>query len=241
MRFVYDPLLVLLSLIVAIQASYVGLNLALRVALAFALQRRLLIAGAATSLAVGIWGMHFIGMLAAKSPVGIDYAVLPTLISFLVCVLVTGIAVFLASLRALRMLVVAAIVMGLGIAAMHYIGMEAVHAGMQMAHNPAFVIASTVIAIGASALALTIGNPKAIVFFVAILPLAVDLDTMTPPIFAQIFVVGAFCLVAVLAAYALAANGARALFQSARAMRFIDRGAAAIMAAAALAIATRRA
>jgi diguanylate cyclase len=154
MRFVYDPLLVLLSLIVAIQASYVGLSLALRVPLAFALQRRLLIAGAATSLATGIWGMHFIGMLAAKSPVAIDYAMLPTLISFLVCVLVTGIAVYLASLRALRMLVVAAIVMGLGIAAMHYIGMEAVHAGMQMSHDTAYVIASIVIAIATSALAL---------------------------------------------------------------------------------------
>lgn len=154
MRFVYDPLLVLLSLTVAIQASFVGLSLALRVASSFALHRRLLIAGAATSLAVGIWGMHFIGMLAAKTSAPIDYAVLPTLISFLVCVLVTGIAVYLASLRPLRMLVVAAVVMGLGIAAMHYIGMEAVHATMHMTHDPLYVFASIVIAIAASALAL---------------------------------------------------------------------------------------
>ena len=154
MRFVYDPLLALLSLIVATQASYAGLTLALRVPLAFALHRRLLIAGAATSLAVGIWGMHFVGMLAAKATVAIDYAVLPTLVSFLVCVLVTGVAVYLASLRGPRMLIVAAIVMGLGIAAMHYIGMEAVHAGMQMTHDAAYVAASIAIAVAASGLAL---------------------------------------------------------------------------------------
>ena len=90
-----------------------------------------------------------------------------------------------------------------------------------------------------ASLTLTIGNPKVIVFFGSILPLVVDLDTMTLAEFFQIFVVSAICLVAVLAAYALAANGARALFQSARAMRVINRGAASIMAGAAVAIAAR--
>ena len=90
-----------------------------------------------------------------------------------------------------------------------------------------------------SSLSLTVGNPKVIVFFGSILPLVVDLDTMTLAEFFQIFVVSAVCLVAVLAAYALAANGARALFQSAQAMRVINRGAASIMAGAAVAIAAR--
>jgi len=90
-----------------------------------------------------------------------------------------------------------------------------------------------------ASLTLTIGNPKVIVFFGSILPLVVDLDTMTLAQFFQIFLVSALCLVTVLTAYALAANGARALFQSARAMRVINRGAASIMAGAALAIAAR--
>ncbi|MBV6651663.1 MAG: LytTR family transcriptional regulator, partial [Hoeflea sp.] len=55
--------LVALSIAVAIQASYVGLSLALRIPGAFALNRRLPIAGSAITLAVGIWSMHFIGML----------------------------------------------------------------------------------------------------------------------------------------------------------------------------------
>jgi threonine/homoserine/homoserine lactone efflux protein len=90
-----------------------------------------------------------------------------------------------------------------------------------------------------SSLTLTIGNPKVIVFFVSILPLVVDLKAMTLASFAEIFVVCAICLIAVLSGYVLAANGARALFQSARAMRNINRGAASIMAGAAVVIAAR--
>lgn len=150
----HDPTLVALSLLVAIQASYVGLNLALRVSQAFALNRRLLIAGAALSFAVGIWAMHFVGMLAARLPVTVDYVVLPTLLSFLVCVLVVGIAVYLATLRSQRLLFIAATVMGVGIASMHYIGMQALHASAHMVHNPVYVLASVLIAVIASGLAL---------------------------------------------------------------------------------------
>ncbi len=154
MPIAHDPTLVALSLLVAIQASYVGLNLSLRVSQAFALNRRLLIAGAALSFAVGIWAMHFVGMLAARLPVTVDYVVLPTLLSFLVCVLVVGIAVYLATLRSQRLLFIAATVMGVGIASMHYIGMQALHASAHMMHNPVYVLASVLIAVIASGLAL---------------------------------------------------------------------------------------
>lgn len=150
----HDPTLVALSLLVAIQASFVGLSLALRVSQAFALNRRLLIAGAALSFAVGIWAMHFVGMLAARLPVTVDYVVLPTLLSFLVCVLVVGIAVYLATLRSQRLLFIAATVMGVGIASMHYIGMQALHASAHMMHNPVYVLASVLIAVLTSGLAL---------------------------------------------------------------------------------------
>ncbi|AEI04475.1 transcriptional regulator with MHYT and LytTR domains (plasmid) [Afipia carboxidovorans OM5] len=154
MPITHDPMLVALSLLVAIQASYVGLNLSLRVSQAFALHRRLLIAGAALSFAVGIWAMHFVGMLAARLPVTVDYVVLPTLLSLLVCVLVVGIAVYLATQRSQRLLFVAATVMGVGIISMHYIGMMALHASAHMTHDPLYVIASVLIAILASGWAL---------------------------------------------------------------------------------------
>ena len=90
----HEPWLVVLSLIVAIQGAYVGLSLAVQIGAAEGLRRRLLLAGAAISLAVAIWAMHFVGMLAARLPFPVDFLVFPTLLSFLVCVIVVGIAVF---------------------------------------------------------------------------------------------------------------------------------------------------
>src|SRR6185295_2831086 len=93
-------------------------------------RRRMLLAGAAFSLAVAIWSMHFVGMLAARLPFPVDYLVLPTLLSFLVCVIVVGGAVLLISTGPLTLarLAMSAGVMGGGIFSMHYIGMAALHA-----------------------------------------------------------------------------------------------------------------
>lgn len=150
----YNLYLVALSIAVAIQASYVGLSLALRIPAAFALDRRLLIAASAITLAVGIWSMHFIGMLAMEMASEVDYLALPTLLSFLLCVLVTGIAVYLASLRSRHLLVIAAGVMGLGITTMHYVGMVALNSSARMSYDPAYVVGSFAIAVAASGLAL---------------------------------------------------------------------------------------
>lgn len=150
----YSTILVVLSIVIAMQAGYVGIKLAIEIPGAFSLRRRGLIAGSAATLAVGIWSMHFIGMLAVRSQVNIDYAVLPTLLSFLVCGLVTGVAVYLASLRSQRLIGVAAVVMGLGITTMHYVGMIAVHSVLGLTHDPAYGLASLTIAVAASGLAL---------------------------------------------------------------------------------------
>lgn len=152
----HEPWLVALSLVVAIQGAFVGLSLALQVAGASGVRRRLLLAGAAISLAVAIWSMHFVGMLAARLPFAVDYLVFPTLLSFLVCVIVVGAAVFAASAGPLTpvRLVSSAIFMGAGIISMHYIGMNALHSSAHMVHTVPFIVASVVIAIAASGLAL---------------------------------------------------------------------------------------
>jgi diguanylate cyclase len=152
----HEPWLVALSVLVAIQGAYVGLSLAVQVREATGLRRRLLLAGAAFSLAVAIWAMHFVGMLAARLPFPVDYLVFPTLLSFLVCVIVVGAAVFAASAGPLTpiRLTAAACGMGAGIFTMHYIGMAALHASAMMLHAPAYVAASLAVAIGASGLAL---------------------------------------------------------------------------------------
>jgi len=152
----HEPWLVALSLVVAIQGAYVGLSLAVQVGEAFGLRRRLLLAGASISLAVAIWAMHFVGMLAARLPFPVDYLVFPTLLSFLICVLVVGAAVFAASAGppTISRLAAAAAFMGCGIVSMHYIGMSALHASAHLTHAYAFVAGSVAVAIAASGLAL---------------------------------------------------------------------------------------
>jgi NO-binding membrane sensor protein with MHYT domain len=162
MQVTHEPWLVALSLVVAIQGAYVGLSLAVQVAEAIGLRRRLLLAGAAISLAVAIWAMHFVGMLAARLSIPVDYLVFPTLLSFLVCVIVVGAAVFAASagpLTAIR-LATSAVFMGGGIVSMHYIGMSALHASAHLTHAPTFVAGSVVVAIAASGLALWLAGGR---------------------------------------------------------------------------------
>ncbi len=88
-------------------------------------------------------------------------------------------------------------------------------------------------------LSLTLGNPKVMVFFLSIMPLVIDVRTLTPLAIAELAALSAVVISATLAAYALAANRARALFRSARAMRFARRAAGGAMAGVAVAIATR--
>lgn len=158
----HEPWLVALSLIVAIQGAYVGLSLAVQVRGSSGLRRRLLLAGAALSLAVAIWSMHFVGMLAARLPFPVDYLVLPTLLSFLVCVLVVGAAVFAVGAgppTGVR-LAAAATAMGGGIVSMHYIGMSALHASAHLHHAIPYVAASVIIAIATSGLALWLAGGR---------------------------------------------------------------------------------
>jgi NO-binding membrane sensor protein with MHYT domain len=158
----YETWLVLLSIVMAIQGAYVGLSLAVQVGGAAGMRRRLLLAGAALSLAVGIWTMHFVGMLAVRMPFSVDYLALPTLLSFLVCVFVVGAAVYATSSGPLTMLrlTLSACLMGGGIFTMHYIGMSALSASAYMIHDRYYVAASMAIAIAASGLALWLATGR---------------------------------------------------------------------------------
>jgi NO-binding membrane sensor protein with MHYT domain len=152
----HEPWIVVLSILVAVQGAYVGLSLTQELPGSAGGRRRLLLAGAAITLAVAIWSMHFVGMLAVQSAVRIDYLVLPTLISFFVCVFVVGVAVFLASSapHSLAILAISATVMGAGIVAMHFIGMRALHANAMVHHDPVYVAASFLVGVAASGLAI---------------------------------------------------------------------------------------
>ena len=158
----YETWLVLLSIVIAIQGAYVGLSLAVQIGAAAGMRRRLLLAGAAFSLAIAIWTMHFVGMLAARMPFPVDYLVFPTLLSFLVCVVVVGAAVYAVSSGpfTLLRLTLSACLMGGGIFTMHYIGMSALSTSAYMIHDRYYVAASMAIAIAASGLALWLATGR---------------------------------------------------------------------------------
>jgi threonine/homoserine/homoserine lactone efflux protein len=88
-------------------------------------------------------------------------------------------------------------------------------------------------------LSLTLGNPKVMVFFLSIMPLVVDVKSLTPLALGEIVAVCVPIISGTLAAYALTANRARLLLRSTRAMRLVHRAAGGLMAGVAVAVATR--
>ena len=152
----HNPFLVVLSIAIAVQGSFVGLSLASELDSATGLRRKLALAGSALTLATGVWAMHFVGMLAASFPAEIDYLVLPTLLSFLICVLVVGCGVYFAhaSHRPRLRIGLGALGMGLGVGVMHYVGVWAVHLAGPVTQDPPFVAASLAVSVAASGFAL---------------------------------------------------------------------------------------
>jgi diguanylate cyclase len=148
----HDPYLVALSLVIAILGGYTGFGLAARIRATPGVSRRVLLAGAAAFLAIGIWTMHFIGMLAAPMPADTVYLVLPTIISFLICALVVGISLFFVSIGepSLRRVASSAVLLGAGIASMHYVGIHGLAGNFTIEHDTSMVLLSVLVAIVAA-------------------------------------------------------------------------------------------
>src|SRR6201994_3459635 len=122
----HDPYLVALSVVIAILGGYTGFGLAARIRGTPDVSHRVLLAGAAVFLAISIWSLPSVGMLAEPLPADAVYLVLPTIISFLICALVVGISLFFVSIGepSLQRVVSSAILLGAGIASMHYVGIH---------------------------------------------------------------------------------------------------------------------
>ena len=145
----HDPYLVALSVVIAILGGYTGFGLAARIRTTPSVNRRVLLSGAAIFLAIGIWTMHFIGMLAAPIPADAVYLVLPTLTSFLICALVVGISLFFVSIGepSLKRVMWSAVLLGLGIASMHYVGMHGLSGRFGIQHDLGMVLLSVLVGI----------------------------------------------------------------------------------------------
>src|ERR1700760_71234 len=148
----HDPYLVALSVAIAILGGYTGFSLAARVRSVTGASPRVLLAGAAAFLAVGIWTMHFVGMLAAPIPPDAAYLVLPTIVSFLICALVVGISLFFVSTGepTLPRVASSAVLLGLGIVSMHYVGIHGLAGGFAIEHDGPMIVPSIAVAIGAA-------------------------------------------------------------------------------------------
>ena len=112
-------------------------------------------------LGFGIWSMHFVGMLAWVPPFPLFYAVGRTAASMVAAVLASLLAMHLAVAPALPSrfrLMLGTVSVAIGICAMHYIGMSAVHFSMPEMWSVGWVIASCVIALLASFAALLLLN-----------------------------------------------------------------------------------
>jgi len=155
----FDFWLVILSIVVAVFASYVALEFASRVSAAHGIiAAENWLTGGAISMGVGIWSMHFVGMLAFRLPIPMSYDIPITVLSLIIAGLVAWFALFTVSRGSLSLsrLLTGGLLMGIGIAAMHYTGMAALQMAPPIRYNSPLFILSVMIAIGASVVALWI-------------------------------------------------------------------------------------
>jgi two-component system, sensor histidine kinase and response regulator len=152
----YDFRLVALSVLIAMLASYAALDLGGRVTAARGRVRVFWLTGGSVTMGLGIWAMHYIGMLAWTLPVPVLYDWPTVLGSLLFAMLASGTALFVVSRRAMGPVStgVGGLVMGFGIASMHYLGMDAMRLPAMCRYSIGLVALSVILAILISVIAL---------------------------------------------------------------------------------------
>src|SRR5580658_3440022 len=152
----YDYRLVALSVVLALFASYAALDLAGRVASTRGRARVLWLGCGAAAMGWGIWAMHYVGMLALSMPIAVSYHLPTVMISWLAASAASGVALFVASRAKMSVWqeIAGSVVMGSGIAAMHYIGMAAMRCRAVTVYDLRIVVASILLAIAISFVAL---------------------------------------------------------------------------------------
>ncbi|MEM5428084.1 bifunctional diguanylate cyclase/phosphodiesterase [Cupriavidus oxalaticus] len=152
----YDNLLVLFSVLVAAMASYTALTLASRLANARGSAVQAWLAAGSVVMGLGIWSMHFVGMLALRLPIPLGYDLPLTAYSLLIAVGASGFALRLVCTDTLpwRRLALGAMLMGGAVAGMHYTGMAAMRMHPAIDYDPLLVALSVVVAVSACGVAL---------------------------------------------------------------------------------------
>ena len=153
----WDSVLVTVSLIVAFIAAFTALDTAGRVAVSRGCLAKLWLAAGGTAMGIGIWAMHFIGMLAMMMPMTMRYDIPLTALSLLVAI-AASIFAFAQGVQGShltrRRLVLGTLILGSGVVAMHYIGMNALMIEPGIRWDKPLVALSVIIAYAASGAAL---------------------------------------------------------------------------------------
>jgi len=154
----YNLWLVSASLLVAMLASYTALDMAGRVTATRGRTGNAWLAGGSVAMGIGIWSMHFVGMLAFSLPIPMVYDPVITLLSLLIAIASSAFALWMVCHKDLSWprLCVGALLMGAGVCSMHYTGMAAMQMMPPIHYIPSLFLLSCVIAVAASGAALWI-------------------------------------------------------------------------------------
>lgn len=152
----YDLGLVSLSIFISILAAYASLDLAGRITKSKGNRQFAWLCGGGLAMGIGIWAMHYIGMEAFRLPLPVEYDWPTVLVSLFAAVFSSAVVLFIVSRPALALFqsAIGSIVMGGGIAGMHYIGMDAMRLPARCIYSPALVVASILLAVAISFIAL---------------------------------------------------------------------------------------
>src|SRR5256714_9120541 len=152
----YSISLIVLSSVVAAIGAYTTIEIAQRVRASEGPRRQRWIYGGALAMAIGIWSMNFVGVLALQAPVPIWYDILLISASFIAALVASSIAFFIFNRAyvSFPLLILASVLMGAAIAGMHYTVMAGMRMSGTVASDLAILGASVSIAIVASFAAL---------------------------------------------------------------------------------------
>ncbi len=148
--------MVAVSVLLALLAAYAALELAGRIAGTESRRKLFWLIGGATAMGLGIWAMHYVGMLAFILPVSVLYHYPTVLLSLLAAIAASAVALLTVGRERMgtASYLVGSLVMGLGIAGMHYLGMDAMRLPAMMEYRWGRVAVSVVLAVVISLVAL---------------------------------------------------------------------------------------
>jgi len=152
----HNPGLVVLSYLLAVFASYVALEIAGRIKTSGAGNRQAWLLASAIAMGGGIWAMHFVAMLGIRLSFPVTYDLPITALSMAAAIIFSGIGLYAVFTRYAdwRHFAVGGVLMGLGVAAMHYLGMAALNMPAKASYSAPIVVLSVAVSIIASGAAL---------------------------------------------------------------------------------------